>query len=133
VRAKEVEAAKAEADYRRLVATGKAKLEFGIAEGDLWTYFCMARLCAGTAPPRPPIISHAACGGVINPIGRMIAACEAEECREWMTKCASKRYLSKVRERETHTTHDTRTGSQTTRLHLYKHRQRSRSWPTLRS
>lgn len=72
VRAKEVEAAKAEADYRRLVATGKAKLEFGIAEGDLWTYFCMARLCA--------------------------AACEAEECREWMTKCASKRYLSKAKE-----------------------------------
>ncbi len=50
VRAKEVEAEKAEADYRRLVATGKGKLEFGIAEGDLWTYFCMARLCAGTAP-----------------------------------------------------------------------------------
>ena len=50
VRAKEVEAATAEADYRRLVATGKAKLEFGIAEGDLWTYFCMARLCAGNRP-----------------------------------------------------------------------------------
>jgi hypothetical protein len=65
VRAKEVEAEKAEADYRRLVATGKGKLEFGIAEGDLWTYFCMARLCAGIAPPSPP-----QCPPILHACGR---------------------------------------------------------------
>jgi hypothetical protein len=51
--AKEIQAAEAEADYRRLVAVGKAKLEHGIAQEDLWTYFCMARLCSGTVYYHP--------------------------------------------------------------------------------
>jgi len=58
--------------YKKYVAKGKDKLSLGLSQNDLWTFFCMARLCAVEG--------------------------DAEECRKWMLKSASKRYLSKAKE-----------------------------------
>lgn len=54
---KQLEASAAQMAYQRFVEKGKDKLRLGIEHEDLWTYFCMARLCAGTHIP----VGYAGC------------------------------------------------------------------------
>ncbi|KAL6056199.1 F-box domain containing protein [Balamuthia mandrillaris] len=58
--------------HAALLEEARAKLKHCVAQQDVWSYFCMARVAA--------------------------VANDEEECKMWLQKCQHKRYLSKVKQ-----------------------------------